>query len=330
MALPATGGTVMVADGVWNIDSLLQLNGVNNFNLVGQSLNAQLVFTGAGQMWFGSAGDGIANATISTLTINATASPQSAMRISNAQNWSFNNNQILGDQNGSIPAVFFEGGSNNQFLNNTITAGPQGGAPLQLQSLGGTPNSGFVVSQNTFDSSNLLLIGLNNTKVTNNYFSNRTQGNSIEILISGPYTGTSQNITIDSNTLDATIVPGHENGAVISGIPQDPGGTSNIDGFFITNNILKGTGSFIAAQSNDPSNFADNSLIGSNKTNVTITGNQLSSLWAGSRIEISGGVYGVVNTVLVESNTLRNAAGAQNVITQDNHTYNVTIRNNSL
>ena len=132
MALPATGGTVMVADGVWNIDSLLQLNGVNNFNLVGQSLNAQLVFTGAGQMWFGSAGGGIANATISTLTINATASPQSAMRISNAQNVSFNNNQILGDQNGSIPAVFFEGGSNNQILNNTITAGPQGSGMPQI------------------------------------------------------------------------------------------------------------------------------------------------------------------------------------------------------
>src|SRR5262245_14761480 len=211
MALPATGGTVTVADGVWKIDSLLQLNGVNNFNLVGQSLNAQLMFTGAGQMWFGSAGGGIggvSNATISTLTINANtltmASPQSAMRISNAQNVSFNNNQILGHQNASIPAVFFEGGSNNQFLNNTITAGPQGGAALQLQALGGTPNSGFVVSQNTFDSSSLLLIGLNNTKVTNNYFSNRTLGNAIEILICGPYTGTSQNITIDGNTVDAT------------------------------------------------------------------------------------------------------------------------------
>jgi hypothetical protein len=325
MALPATGGTVMVADGVWNIDSLLQLNGVNNFNLVGQSLNAQLMFTGAGQMWFGSAGGGIggvSNATISTLTINATASPQSAMRISNAQNWSFNNNQILGDQNGSIPAVFFEGGSNNQILNNTITAGPQGGAPLQLQTLGGTPNSGFVVSQNTFDSSNLVLIGLNNTKVTNNYFSNRTLGNTIGIEIAGPYTGTSQNITIDGNTVDATV--GSANGAIISGLPQDPGGTSNIDGLSITNNILKGTGSGIAVQSLDPSNFTDNTLIGSNKTNVTITGNQLSSLWTGSSIDIRGGA-GSVDKVLVQSNTLQNSAGAQNVITEDAHLTNATI-----
>src|SRR5215831_4070233 len=44
MALPATGGTVMVADGVWNIDSLLLVDS-NNFNLVGQSRNAQLMFT---------------------------------------------------------------------------------------------------------------------------------------------------------------------------------------------------------------------------------------------------------------------------------------------
>jgi FG-GAP-like repeat len=327
MALPATGGTVTVADGVWKIDSLLQLNGVNNFNLVGQSRNAQLMFTGAGQMLFGSAGGGVSNATISTLTINANtltmASPQSAMLFSNAQNCSFNNNQILGHQNGSIPAVWFEGGSNNQFLNNTITAGPQGGAPLQLQTLGGTPNSGFVVSQNTFDSSALVLLGLNNTKVTNNYFSNRTLGNFIGIDICGPYSGTSQNITIDGNTLDASI---GTNGAVISGIPNDPGGTSNIDGFFITNNILKGTVSLIAVQSLDPSNFTNNSLIGSNKTNVTITGNQLSSLWVGSTIDIRGGA-GSVDKVLVQSNTLQNSAGVQNVITEDAHTTNATILN---
>src|SRR5437762_4347834 len=98
MALPATGGTVTVADGVWKIDSLLQLNGVNNFNLVGQSLNAQLMFTGAGQMWFGGGIGGVSNATISTLTINANTLTvaSAAMRFSNAQNVSFNNNQILG------------------------------------------------------------------------------------------------------------------------------------------------------------------------------------------------------------------------------------------
>jgi hypothetical protein len=328
MALPATGGTVTVADGVWKIDSLLQLNGVNNFNLVGQSLNAQLMFTGAGQMWFGSAEGGlggVSNATISTLTINANtltpASPQTAMEFDNAQNVSFNNNHILGDQNGSIPAVFFGGGSNNQILNNTITA-PQGGAPLQLNALGGTPSSGFVVSQNTFDSSNLLLIGLNNTKVTNNYFSNQTLRNFIGIFIIGPYAGTSQNITIDGNTLVAMA-----NNAVISGLPQDPGGTSNIDGFSITNNILKAAKSLIAVQSYESGNLTDNSLIGTNKTNVTITGNQLSS-FDGSTIDIRGGL-GSVDKVLVQSNTLQNLTGMQNVIIEDADTTNATILNNN-
>jgi hypothetical protein len=324
MALPATGGTVTVADGVWKIDSLLQLNGVNNFNLVGQSVNAQLMFTGAGQMWFGGV-SGVSNATISTLTINANTlalASDAAMRFSNAQNVSFNNNQILGHQNGSIPAVFFEGGSNNQILNNRITAGPQGGAPLQLQALGGTPNSGFVVSQNTFDSSNLVLIGLNNTKVTNNYFGNQTLNNTIGILIVGPYAGTSQNITIDGNTLVAM-----NNNAFISGIPNDPGGTSNIDGFSITNNILKAAKTLIAVQSFDPGNFTGNTLIGSNKTNVTITGNQLSS-FDGSTIDIRGGP-GSVDKVLVQSNTLQNLTGMQNVILEDADTTNATILNNN-
>src|SRR5215831_4455793 len=289
MALPATGGTVMVADGVWRIDSPLQLNGVNNFNLVGQSRNAQLMFTGVGQMWFGSSG-AVLNATVSTLTINASTLPstssEAAMRFSNAQNCSFNNNQLLGHANGAVPAVFFEGGSNNQLSHNAITSS-LGGAPLQLQPLGGTPNSGFVVTQNTFDSTNLLLIGLSNCQVTNNSFNNRTLGNTIGIEVCGPWTGASQNITIDSNTLDATV--GGWNGAVISGIENDPGGQSNINGFTITNNILKGAGPVIAAQTYTPENLADPNL--GTKTNVTITGNQLSSLWGGSTIDIRGGTY---------------------------------------
>jgi hypothetical protein len=326
MALPATGGTVTVADGVWKIDSLLRVYGVNGFSLVGQSRNAQLMFTGAGQMWFGSAG-GVSGATISTLTINGNtltmASPQSAMRVTNAQNCFFTNNQLLGHQNGSIPAIFCEGGSKNQFLNNAITPGPQGAAPLQLQALGGTPNSEFVVSQNTFDSAGLVLIGLNNSRVTNNYFNNQTLHNTIGILVCGSWGGTVQNITIDGNTLDAM----GQNQAMISGLPNDPGGASRIDGLFITNNILKGTACLIAAQSHDQSNYIGDVLLGNNKTNVTITGNHLNSAWTGSVIDIRGGA-GSVDKVLIQSNTLQNSAGAQNVVKQDAHTTNVSILNN--
>ena len=122
---------------------------------------------------------------------------------------------------------------------------------------------------------------------------------------------------------------GSANAAFISGLPNDPGGTSILDHFYITNNVLKGTSSLIAAQNYDLPCLSYCNPLGT-KTNLIISGNQLDSMWTGSRIDISGGVYGVVDTVLVESNTLRNTAGAQNVITQDNHTYNVTIRNNSL
>jgi hypothetical protein len=221
--------------------------------------------------------------------------------------------------------VDFEGGSNNQFTNNTINGAPSGGAQLQVQALGGTPNSGFLVSHNTFDSSNLLMIGLNNSSISNNYFDNKTLGNFIGIFVAGPFTGTSQNITIDSNTLDATV--GNWNGAAISGIPQDPGGTSDINGFNITNNILKSTGSEISVQDYVTTDLTDPTINFGTKTNVTITGNQLSSLYGGSQIDISGGITGSVGKVLVQSNTLQNSAGQQNVITQDAHTTNATILN---
>jgi hypothetical protein len=330
-SLPATGGTVSVADGIWQIDSTLTIN-VNNFNLVGQSLNAELRFTGAGVMWFGSAGGGtggISNSTITMLTINAgtlaTTDMHAAIRISNAQNCNFNANKILGHQNGGIPAVFFEGGYNNRFYDNTMIANPtSGGETLQLQTLGGTANSDFFISRNTFDSTPLVIIGLDNVQITNNTLHNRTLGNSIGIMVSGPYGGTNRNVVIDGNTMDA----GSANGAVIAGLPQDPGGTSNIDGFSITNNIIKGTGCTIAAQSLDPNNYIGDVLVGNGKKNVTITGNQLTSAWTGSVIDIRGGA-GTVDTVVVQSNTLQNSAGAVNVIKQDSHTTNVTVANNT-
>jgi hypothetical protein len=304
------------------------LNGVNNFNLVGQSRSAQLMFTGVGQMWFGRAG-GVSNATLSTLTINANtlpmASPQAAMRFSNAQNVSFNNNQILGHQNGAMPAVFFEGGYNNSINNNTLSSNSGGDSVLQLQTLGTTANSDFTIDSNTFDSVFLVVIGLSNVRITKNILTNKALGNTIGIQVCGPWAGTSQNITIDGNTVDADA----SNAAYVGGLPNDPGGASNINGFNITNNIIKGTFAVISAQSIDGNNYNDNTLAADTKTNVVISGNQISSAWGASGIDLRGGA-GSVDTVLVENNTLQNSAGAQNVITQDNHTYNVTILNNSL
>src|SRR5262249_23512160 len=159
--------------------------------------------------------------TVSNLTINASNLPianNGAMRWSNSVNGSFTGNAVVGGPNSSLPAVWFEGGSDNQLTHNMVTTSV-GGAVLQIQALDNTPNSGFVVSNNTFDSSNFLEIGLNNTQIINNSFNDKTLGDTIAILASGPFTGTSQNITISGNTVDATA---GGNGAIISGIPQDP------------------------------------------------------------------------------------------------------------
>src|SRR5262249_16347981 len=128
------------------------------------------------------------------------------------------------------------------------------------------------------------------------------------------------------NTVDATTVP---SGAYIGGLPGDPGATSSMDGFVITNNIIKGAAAFIAAQSQDPNSYTNNSLAGTTRTHVTITGNQLFSSGGGSLIDMRGGA-GSVDTVTVESNTLQNSAGAVNQILQDSHTTNATISNNVL
>src|SRR5262249_20971114 len=113
MALPSTGGTVTVADGVWLFDSALKLNGMNNFTLVGQSTNAHLMFTGAGQMWFNTALNTnlTMTATISKLTIDCSYLPSTsnyaAIRFSNAANSYFINNHVIGCTNTSVPAVFY-------------------------------------------------------------------------------------------------------------------------------------------------------------------------------------------------------------------------------
>src|SRR5262249_56093688 len=63
---------------------------------------------------------------------------------------------------------------------------------------------------------------------------------------------------------------------------------------------------------------------GEKQKKVTITGNQASSLMTGLNIDIRGGA-GSSDKVLVQSNTLQNSAGAQNLITEDAHLTNATI-----
>src|SRR5262249_12059418 len=155
-----------------------------NFNLVGNSLNAQLVFQGSGQLWFNGANNPIMNSTISNLTINGSQTNTEAIRFSNLQNCSFTGKTVLGDTIiNSIPAIYVEGVCNNQISNNTFKYNVGfGGEPLQIQA-GPGPSSGFTVSQNNFDSSDLVVLGLNNVTVSNNYFTNTGDSNTISIEV---------------------------------------------------------------------------------------------------------------------------------------------------
>lgn len=328
-SLPSTGGTVWLADGIWLINSKLQLDGVNNFTLTGQSRNAQIMFKGTCELWIGGVNfGGVSNATITKLTINAGTlafSTPSAIRVSNARDCTFTDNQVLGHPSGSIPAMWWEGGSNNKFIKNAFAGGAQGGdSVLQVQPLGGTPNSGHLISENTFDSVALYIIGLSDSIISKNIFTNQALNNAIGIMICGEWAATSRNMTVDSNTVDAR----NQNDATISGLPNDPGGNSIIDGFVFTNNVVKGTKALIAAQSPDPKNYADNALTGNHKSNVTISGNQMHAEWDGAVIDLRGG-GGTVDRVLVENNVLSNSANKPNVVKQDSGTTNVTIRNNT-
>jgi hypothetical protein len=334
-ALPITGGTVMVADGIWQIDSQFKVNNINNFSLVGQSLNARLKFVGgSGLIWFGSNNLRIRNAKFSTLTIDAgnLSSNMSAIIITSCDDCFLIDSAIIGHPISGVVPMTIEGGNNVQILRNHVSPSSGYGTSLQVQSGPGpigTTGSGFVIADNTFDSAGITVIGLDNVTIRNNYLHNRMLGQPSGIAVCGPFGGTAHNVIIDGNTVDATVVPGRENAASISGLPNDPGGTSNLDGFYFTNNIVKGTVATIAVETFDQNCLLNCNPLG-NKSNVTITGNQLSSLWGGANIDISGGTYGTVDTVLVEGNTLKNSAGAENKIIQDNHTYNATIRNNSL
>jgi hypothetical protein len=330
-SLPTTGGTVSVADGVWLFDSVVQINGVNGFVIQGQSLNAQLKFMGVGQFWFGNGNStgGIANATFSKLTWDARGcnkpNPHPALRVSNGVNCIFSYNKVFGHAEGAMPGTNWEGGGGNRIHHNEFYGAPAGGDnTLQVQPLGGTADDGFVIEDNTFDSTHLVIIGINNVVVRRNTMTNAAMGNFLAIMACGNWDGTCTNVTLDNNTVDA----GGANGAYLGGLPNDPGGASVIDHFFMRNNIIHGTSALIACQSLDGNNYSDQTLLGNNKKNVVITGNQLTSEWMGSAINIMGGA-GTVDTVRVEGNTLKGTPDKPNVIQQDAHTTNATIQNNT-
>jgi hypothetical protein len=233
---------------------------------------------------------------------------------------------LYGHSNGSVAVFHTFGGSDGRILWNKIISRSAGGPQLQINPLGDSSNSGFLVANNELDSVNILIIGANNIHVTSNYMHNQTLGNFIVIMFASVNIVTS-NLLFDYNVIDATV--GDSNGAVLSGIPQDPNQSGVIENITIDHNTLRGTSSVIAANDFDSECLATCPAI-SQTYNVQITNNSVESQWGPSLIDVSGGSSGSVNGAWIDGNILSNDVGQRNLIGRDNHSYNVSIGNNSL
>src|SRR5262249_22601808 len=107
-------------------------------------------------------------------------------------------------------AVLWEGGGDNSIIGNTFTpntSGTGGGSQLQLNPLGESTNSGYLVQSNTFDSSGISVIAHNAILITDNYIHNQTLGNTLPIFVLPDLNPSvdSDGVTIDSNTMDGTV-----------------------------------------------------------------------------------------------------------------------------
>jgi hypothetical protein len=322
-SLPSTGGTVMVHNGVWNFTSdQTVLRG--NFTLQGASLNAHLIFT-TGSLIVGQYDADIANVTFSTLTLDASnlSTNEQAVQWVRCGGCNLTSSLIYGHTAAALAAFFVNGGSNITVSGNKFTSLAAGGGQLQINPLSETTNSGYLISNNEFDSVNLLIIAVNNIHVTENLMHNPTLASMVGILFSSNLAPTSTYL-FDYNTIDTDIGDGGQ-GAIISGIPQDPGEAGKISNITIDHNTLSGS-PVIAATYFDPGCVA--TCPAEDKTyNFRVTNNNLSSSW-GSIIDVSGGDTGLVNGATISGNTFSPAPN--NAITKDNHSYNVQIINNSL
>jgi hypothetical protein len=328
------GDVVLVANGIWSITSALG-NVNEGFTLQGESTDAKLIFSGSGSWTLGASTAFINNVKISGLTFDGSAitGGTNPVAIQNCINCSFTGNLVIGSSNTALATLIFYGGSGNKISSNSVVAGgsASGGAQLQINAFAvSTPlpeNNGYDIDGNYFDSVNLLVIGISNLHIHGNTLVNTTLGNYIAILFAAQYGGINppvRNIEIDHNTVDA----GAMNGAVISGVPQDPGGQGAIDGLVIADNVVKATIADIAVNTFDNSCFTTCTSI-AQTSDVAIVNNFLTSYWTGSTIDLRGGTYGLVNNVTVQGNILSGATWVgPNVIQTDSNTSNMNKANN--
>jgi len=323
-SLPQSGGTVIVDDGIWLFDSD-QLVSRGNFVLQGSSLNAQLIFT-TGSLIIGAVGTDIFDVTISTLTVDASSANINAEAV---QLWQCNScelsdNVLYGHSNNSLAVFITFGGSDGRILRNKFLSRLAGGSQLQINPLSNTSNSGFLIANNELDSVNMLLIGMNNIHVTQNTMTNKTLGYFIAMFFAS--SGSNSGLLIDYNVVDGAYVYGQ--GAAISGIPQDPGDAGTISNITIDHNTVRGGSAIIAATdyySEGVATSPDETQI----YNIQITNNTLEGQTGGNAtIDVSGGDTGSVNGAVVSGNVF--TPGPSNSVTQDDHSYNVSVGTNSL
>src|SRR5215831_17369464 len=247
-SLPQSGGTVIVDDGIWLFDSN-QVVSRGNFVLQGSSLNALLIFT-TGSLKIGAEGTNIFDVTISTLTVDgssANINAAEAVQLWQCNSCELSDSVLYGHSNNSRAVFITFGGSDGRILRNKFLSRSAGGSQLQINPLSNTSNSGFLVANNELDSVNMLIIGMNDIHVTGNYMHNQTLRNFIVMMFASESRPTS-NLLFDYNVIDAAFVYGQ--GAVISGIPQDPNQSGIIENITIDHNTLRGGSAIIAA--NDP------------------------------------------------------------------------------
>jgi hypothetical protein len=133
-------------------------------------------------------------------------------------------------------------------------------------------------------------------------------------------------LLFDYNVLDGAFVYGQ--GAVISGLPQDPNQSGVITNITIDHNTVRGGSAIIAANDYDSETLATAPDI-SQTYNIQITNNSLESQSGGEAIiDVRGGGSGSVNGAWIDGNILE--FGQRNMILQDQHSYNVRIGSNSL
>jgi len=276
----------------------------------------------------GAEGTDIFNVTISTLTVDQSSAGINAAQA--VQLWQCNSCELsdsvlYGHSNNSVAVFITFGGSDGRILRNNFLSRSAGGPQLQINPLSDTSNSGFLVANNNLDSVGMLLIGMNNIHITQNTMTNKTLGNFIGLFFASTTVPTA-GLLIDYNVVDGAYVYGQ--GATISGIPQDPGQAGVISNITIDHNTVRGGSAIIAATDYDPGCVA--SCPDETQTyNIQITNNSLEGQQGGdATIDVSGGDTGSVNGALVSGNVF--SPGPKNAITQDDHSYNVSVGNNSL